>query len=184
MFCNCYLKLSLSFYFSKNLIKYTLKHFFFNFTFLFVFSIFVTTLNILWMHLLGLYFSLQLYLFLLFHPSADVYIFKQLHSLKFSWKSCTEIWLANTVFLAVLIIYVLLLLHNCSVMFNSLQHGLYVALQALLSMGFSRQECWKRLSFPSPGDLPDLEIKLTSPALASIFFTTEPPGKPNLCPRR
>ena len=30
-----------------------------------------------------------------------------------------------------------------------------VARQALLSMGFSRQEYWSGLSFPSPGDLPD-----------------------------
>ena len=35
------------------------------------------------------------------------------------------------------------------------------------------------LPFPSPGDLPDPRIKPTSPALGSIFFTTEPPGKPN-----
>ena len=35
------------------------------------------------------------------------------------------------------------------------------------------------LPFPSPGDLPDPGIKPTSPALGSIFFTTEPPGKPN-----
>ena len=37
------------------------------------------------------------------------------------------------------------------------------------------------LLFPSPGDLPDLEIKpmsLVSPAWAGRFFTTEPPGKP------
>ena len=30
LFCNCYLKLSLSFYFSKNLIKYTVKHYYFS----------------------------------------------------------------------------------------------------------------------------------------------------------
>ena len=32
--------------------------------------------------------------------------------------------------------------------------------------------------FPSPEDLPDPGIKPVSPALAGIFFTTEPPGKP------
>ena len=50
-----------------------------------------------------------------------------------------------------------------------------VAHQAALSMGFSRQEYWSGLPFPSPGDLPDPGIKptsLTSPALASGFFTT------------
>ena len=44
--------------------------------------------------------------------------------------------------------------------------------------GFSRQEYWSGLPFPSPGDFLDPEIKPMSPALASGFFTTEPPGKP------
>ena len=55
-----------------------------------------------------------------------------------------------------------------------------VAHQAPLSMGFSRQEYWSGLPFPSSGDLHDPGIKpksLTSPALAGRFFTTEPPGK-------
>ena len=43
-------------------------------------------------------------------------------------------------------------------------------------MGYSRQEFWCGLPFPSPGDLPDPGIKPMSPALASGFFTTEPPG--------
>ena len=50
-----------------------------------------------------------------------------------------------------------------------------VALQAPLSMGFSRQEYWSGLPFPSPGDLPKPGIKLVSPvspALAGGFFTT------------
>ena len=53
-----------------------------------------------------------------------------------------------------------------------------VAHQAPLSMGFSRQEYWSELPFPSPGDLPDLEIEPRCPALAGVFCTTEPPGKP------
>ena len=53
-----------------------------------------------------------------------------------------------------------------------------VALRVPLSMGLSRQEYWSGLPFSSPGDLPDLGIKPTSPALAGGFFTTEPPGKP------
>ena len=47
--------------------------------------------------------------------------------------------------------------------------------QALLSMGFSRQEYWSRLPFLPPGNLPNPGIKpvsLNSPALASSFFTT------------
>ena len=50
-----------------------------------------------------------------------------------------------------------------------------------LSMGFSRQEYWGGLPFPSPGDLPDPGIKPmppVSPAFAGKFFTSEPPGKP------
>ena len=50
--------------------------------------------------------------------------------------------------------------------------------QTLLSIAFSRQEYWSGLSFPSPGDLPDPGIEPASPASASEFFITEPPGKP------
>ena len=52
------------------------------------------------------------------------------------------------------------------------------ACQAPLSMGFSGQEYWSGLPFPSLGDLSKPGIKLTSPALAGGFFTAEPPGKP------
>ena len=52
----------------------------------------------------------------------------------------------------------------------------YVAHQAPLSMGFSRQEYWGGLPFPSPGDLSDSEIGPASPALASRVFTSEPLG--------
>ena len=38
-----------------------------------------------------------------------------------------------------------------------------VACQAPLSMGFSRQECWSELPFPSPGDLPDSGTEPGSP---------------------
>ena len=50
-----------------------------------------------------------------------------------------------------------------------------VALQAPLSMGFSRQEYWSGLPCPSPGDLPNPETEPGSPAsptLAGVFFTT------------
>ena len=40
-----------------------------------------------------------------------------------------------------------------------------VAYQALPSMGFSRQEYWSGLPFPSPGDLPNPGIEPGSPAL-------------------
>ena len=47
-----------------------------------------------------------------------------------------------------------------------------VAHQASLSIGFSSQEYWNGLPYPSPGDLPDPGIEPTSPALAGGFFTT------------
>ena len=51
-----------------------------------------------------------------------------------------------------------------------------IARQAPLAMGFSRQEYWSGLPFPSPGDFPNPEIKPGYPVLAGRFFTTEPPG--------
>ena len=44
--------------------------------------------------------------------------------------------------------------------------------------GFPGKEYWSGLPFPSPGDLPDLEIKPRPPALTGGLFTTEPPGSP------
>ena len=55
----------------------------------------------------------------------------------------------------------------------------YIARQAPLSVGFSRQEHWSGLPFPPPGDLPDPGIEPRSPTVASRFFTTEPPEKPH-----
>ena len=51
-----------------------------------------------------------------------------------------------------------------------------VAHQAPLSMGFSRQEYWSGLPFPSPGDLPDPGIKPKSSAWQADSGP-EPPGK-------
>ena len=48
-----------------------------------------------------------------------------------------------------------------------------VAHQAPLSMGFSRQECWNGLSFPSPDNLPKPGIKPTSPALQANSLLSE-----------
>ena len=50
--------------------------------------------------------------------------------------------------------------------------------QAPLSMGFSRQEHWSGLPFPSPRDLPDLGMELGSPALQADSLPSEPPGSP------
>ena len=45
-----------------------------------------------------------------------------------------------------------------------------------MSMGFSREEYWRGLPFPSPEDLPDPGIELAWQM--DFFFTTEPLGKP------
>ena len=56
----------------------------------------------------------------------------------------------------------LLLFSRCVRLFLTLWT---IARQAALSMGFPRQEYWSGLPFPSPGDLPNPEIKPRSPAL-------------------
>ena len=52
-----------------------------------------------------------------------------------------------------------------------------IAYQAPLSMGFSRQDYWSGLPFPSPGDLPNPGIEPGSLALQADALTSEPPGK-------
>ena len=47
-------------------------------------------------------------------------------------------------------------------------------------MGFSRQEYWSGLPFPSPGDLPDTGIEPRSPTLQADSLSSEPPGAPVL----
>ena len=71
----------------------------------------------------------------------------------------------------------LLLLFSCQVLSDSVTPWT-VARQAPQSMGFSRQEYWSGLPFPSLGDLPDPGTEPVSSALAGGFFTTEPLGKP------
>ena len=56
-----------------------------------------------------------------------------------------------------------------------------VARQVPLSMGFSRQEYWSRLPFPSPGDIPNPGTKPTSPTLQADSLPSVPPGKPKWC---
>ena len=84
----------------------------------------------------------------------------------------------------VIVAWPTLRVHACkvaSVMSDSLwPHELYVARQAPLSMGFSRQEYWSGLPCSPPRDLPAAGIEpasLTSPALAELL-PLAPPGKP------
>ena len=48
--------------------------------------------------------------------------------------------------------------------------------QTPTSLGFSRQEYWSKLPFPSPGDLPKPGIKHGSPTLQADSLLSEPPG--------
>jgi len=53
-----------------------------------------------------------------------------------------------------------------------------VGYKAPQCMGFSRQECWSGLPFPSPRDLHDPGIEAGSPTLQADALPSEPPGKP------
>ena len=50
--------------------------------------------------------------------------------------------------------------------------------QAPLSMGFSRQEYWSGVPFPSPGDLPNPGIEPRSPTLQADSLPSEPRNRP------
>ena len=74
---------------------------------------------------------------------------------------------------------------SCEVKVKSLSHvQLFAtpwtaAYQAPPSIGFSRQESWSGLPFPSPGDLPDPGIEPMSPTLQADALPPEPSGKPS-----
>ena len=65
------------------------------------------------------------------------------------------------------------MLFSCFVVSSSFVTPWIVARQAPLSMGFSRQEHWSGLPFPSEGDLPDPGIETASPMLAGRFYFFE-----------
>ena len=52
-----------------------------------------------------------------------------------------------------------------------------IVYQAPPSMGFSRQEYWSGLPFPSPGDIPNPGFEPGSPTLWADALPSEPPGK-------
>ena len=70
-------------------------------------------------------------------------------------------------------IYIYIYAQSCPTLCDTMD----VTYQAPPSMGFSRQECWSGLPFPSPGDLPDPGIEPRSPALQADALPSEPPGK-------
>ena len=63
--------------------------------------------------------------------------------------------------------------HSCVHLFATLWSA---ACQAPPSMGFSRNENWSGVPFPSPGDLPNPGIEPGSPALRADSLLSEPPG--------
>ena len=76
-------------------------------------------------------------------------------------------------------VYAYIYMHACMVScFSHVQLSValwIVACQAPLSMGFSRQECWRGLLCPPPRDLPNPGAEpacLISPAFAGRFSTT------------
>ena len=75
----------------------------------------------------------------------------------------------------------MLLFNHLKVKVKSLSHvqlfvtSWTIACQPPPSIGFSRQEYWSGLPFPSPGDLPDPGIKPRSPALQADPLPSEPP---------
>ena len=99
--------------------------------------------------------------------------------------NCQVIFVYFTDFISLSCSIFCLILNNCS-LFTQVRvlvtqsDSVTVALQAPLSVGSCRQEYWGGQPIPSPGDLPQPEIKPESPALAGRLFTTEPPGKPGL----
>ena len=60
---------------------------------------------------------------------------------------------------------------------KSLSYVQLFAYQAPPSVGFSRQEYWSGLPFPTPGDLPNPGIEPRSPALQADALPSEPQGK-------
>ena len=68
-------------------------------------------------------------------------------------------------------------LHMCTCMLSHVQLCATPWTIAPLSVELSRQEYWRGLPFPSPGDIPDPGIEPGSPVLQANSLPSEPPGK-------
>ena len=68
----------------------------------------------------------------------------------------------------------------CAQSCAALQFPWTVAHQSPLSMGFSRQEYWDGLAFPTPGDLPNPGIEPRPPTLQADSLPPEPQGSPRI----
>ena len=77
------------------------------------------------------------------------------------------------------VILTLCAVHSLSVVSDSLRPRGMQPTRLLCQWGFSRQEYWRGLPFPSPGDLRNPGIEPRSPALQVDSLPSEPPGKPH-----
>ena len=75
-------------------------------------------------------------------------------------------------------VYIVVIIYSLSLVQLFCDPMVTVGHQAPLCMGFSRQEYWSRLPFPSPRDLPDPGIEPRFPTLQADSLLSEPPGKP------
>ena len=102
-------------------------------------------------------------------------------ALNISYKHCIAIFLLFKIFVYHLHIFWIpdwvVKLLSCVQLFAKPWTAAY---QTSPSMGFSRQEYWSGLPFPSPGDLPDPGIELGFPSLEADALTSEPPEKPQI----
>ena len=71
------------------------------------------------------------------------------------------------------------LLLSCKFVSDSFVAPWNVIHQAPLSVGFSKQEYWSGLLFPSPGGLPDSGVELASPVLPVDFLPLSHLGSPS-----
>ena len=106
------------------------------------------------------------------YPSSHVYMYVYIHSIYIHFQNCSKS--PQTIYTACVCAQLL----NCVWLFV-IQWT--VAHQALLSMGFSRQEYWNELPVSPSGDLPDPGIKPNSPALQVDSLPLSHQGSPTCC---
>ena len=106
------------------------------------------------------------------YPSSHVYMYVYIHSIYIHFQNCSKS--PQTIYTACVCAQLL----NCVWLFV-IQWT--VAHQALLSMGFSRQEYWNELPVSPSGDLPDPGIKPKSPALQVDSLPLSHQGSPTCC---
>ena len=105
----------------------------------------------------------------------DQWLEFSLFKCKFTQISCLEFWIGNWIHSSEVKSL------SCVPLFAT---PWTVAYQAPLSMGFSRQEYWSGLPFPSPGDLLNPGIEPRCPALQTDTLPSESPGKPHTPEKR